>query len=233
MGENEQGGMLRTVVVVGIVAMVALIVTLGVVGLKNNMSKNTDSAVGAVVTTKLPYEVGNPNISYQEYTPGSNSWADNWGYNVFVFPAVGDIPTGSWRDVKIVASSDTKITVVFDINNEFKSDKYVGNDNDDLSKRSVDVYSAADGSLIKHMAGADMGMNTSNVKFTMAANTKYIFRIKYFNNSGKTLIEMGEAVPNGPDRRFPYLRTSSTNGEAYKFNVESFEAATYEDKYNK
>ena len=34
MGENEQGGMLRTVVVVGIVAMIALIVTLGVVGLK-------------------------------------------------------------------------------------------------------------------------------------------------------------------------------------------------------
>lgn len=48
MGENEQGGMLRTVVVVGIVAMVALIVTLGVVGLKNNMTKNTDRAVSAV-----------------------------------------------------------------------------------------------------------------------------------------------------------------------------------------
>lgn len=153
---------------------------------------------------------------------------------MFVFPAVGNIPTGSWRDVKIVVSSGTKITVVFDINNQFKSDKYVGNDNDDVSKRSVDVYSAADGSLIKHMAGADMGMNTSNVKFTMAANTKYIFRIKYFNNSGKTLIEMGEAVPNGyRGWQFTTINTSSTNGEAYKFNVKSFEAATYEDKYNK
>lgn len=44
MGENEQGGMLRTVVVVGIVAMVALIITLGVVGLKGSMLKNTNEA---------------------------------------------------------------------------------------------------------------------------------------------------------------------------------------------
>lgn len=43
MGENEQGGMLRTVVVVGLVAMVALIVTLGVVGLKNNMNNTISS----------------------------------------------------------------------------------------------------------------------------------------------------------------------------------------------
>ena len=41
MGENEQGGMLRTVVVVGLVAMVALIITLGVVGLKSSLRTNT------------------------------------------------------------------------------------------------------------------------------------------------------------------------------------------------
>ena len=41
MGENEQGGMLRTVVVIGIIAMVALVVTLGVVGLKSSLRTNT------------------------------------------------------------------------------------------------------------------------------------------------------------------------------------------------
>lgn len=45
MGENEQGGMLRTVVVVGLVAMVALIITLGVVGLKTMAKQNRDAAV--------------------------------------------------------------------------------------------------------------------------------------------------------------------------------------------
>ena len=49
MGENEQGGMLRTVVVVGLVAMVALIVTLGVVGLKNNMTNTVSSTTGRVL----------------------------------------------------------------------------------------------------------------------------------------------------------------------------------------
>lgn len=48
MGENEQGGMLRTVVVIGIVAMVALIITLGVVGLKNNVTKNQTNALQTV-----------------------------------------------------------------------------------------------------------------------------------------------------------------------------------------
>ena len=48
MGENEQGGMLRTVVVIGIIAMVALIITLGVVGLKNNMTINQTNALQTV-----------------------------------------------------------------------------------------------------------------------------------------------------------------------------------------
>jgi len=48
MGENEQGGMLRTVVVIGIIAMVALIITLGVVGLKDNMTKNQTNALQTV-----------------------------------------------------------------------------------------------------------------------------------------------------------------------------------------
>ena len=47
MGENEQGGMLRTVVVVGLVAMVALIITLGVVGMKASLRSNTLMAVDA------------------------------------------------------------------------------------------------------------------------------------------------------------------------------------------
>ena len=53
MGENEQGGMLRTVVVIGIIAMVALIITLGVVGLKDNMKKNIDEAIPATMRLSL------------------------------------------------------------------------------------------------------------------------------------------------------------------------------------
>lgn len=48
MGENEQGGMLRNVVVVGLVAMIALIVTLAVVGLKGNMLAGTSNATDSI-----------------------------------------------------------------------------------------------------------------------------------------------------------------------------------------
>lgn len=48
MGENEQGGMLRTVVVIGLVAMIAAVVIFAVVGLKNNMVNNQTTALQTV-----------------------------------------------------------------------------------------------------------------------------------------------------------------------------------------
>lgn len=47
MGENEQGGMLRTIVVIGLVAIIAILVTVGVVGLKSSLRTNTLVAVDA------------------------------------------------------------------------------------------------------------------------------------------------------------------------------------------
>lgn len=41
MGEREQGGMLRTVVVIGLVAIIAIVITVGVVGLKSSLRTNT------------------------------------------------------------------------------------------------------------------------------------------------------------------------------------------------
>ncbi len=41
MGENEQGGMLRTVVVVGLIAIIAIVMIVGVVGLKSSLRTNT------------------------------------------------------------------------------------------------------------------------------------------------------------------------------------------------
>ncbi len=44
MGENEQGGMLRVVVVVGLVAIIAAVVIAAVLLLKQNMSDTTKTA---------------------------------------------------------------------------------------------------------------------------------------------------------------------------------------------
>ena len=66
MGENEQGGMLRTVVVVGLVALIAVVITIGVIGMKASMTKNTDSAVSAIAKEN-GQQVGGRNllINYQ------------------------------------------------------------------------------------------------------------------------------------------------------------------------
>lgn len=48
MGENEQGGMLRTVVVIGLVALIAAVVIGVVVGLKNNMVKSQTNTLQTV-----------------------------------------------------------------------------------------------------------------------------------------------------------------------------------------
>jgi len=47
MGENEQGGMLRTVVVIGLVAIIAIVMIVGVVGLKSSLRTNTLMATDA------------------------------------------------------------------------------------------------------------------------------------------------------------------------------------------
>lgn len=41
MGEKEQGGMLRTVVVIGLIAIIAIVMIVGVVGLKSSLRTNT------------------------------------------------------------------------------------------------------------------------------------------------------------------------------------------------
>lgn len=41
MGENEQGGMLRTVTVIGLIAIIAMVVIMAVVGMKGSLRTNT------------------------------------------------------------------------------------------------------------------------------------------------------------------------------------------------
>lgn len=48
MGENEQGGMLRVVVVVGLVALIAAVVTALVITLKNKMKATSTGATDDV-----------------------------------------------------------------------------------------------------------------------------------------------------------------------------------------
>ena len=73
MGENEQGGMLRTVVVVGLVALIAAVIIGGVVGMKASMTKNTDVAVSTASMNQVSdSEFMNPISATGAST--NNSW---------------------------------------------------------------------------------------------------------------------------------------------------------------
>ena len=73
MGENEQGGMLRTVVVVGLVALIAAAITMGVVGMKASMLKNTNEAAvpSQIIDSTSRFILEDP--TYEKYVSINNN----------------------------------------------------------------------------------------------------------------------------------------------------------------
>ena len=230
MGENEQGGMLRTVVVVGLVAMVALIITLGVVGLKNNMTRNTDRAVGTVVTTPIPFGTPDKNVSYNVYGV-SDQVNSFWGNHLDLFPQIGSIPNNSWREVHIQIRSDKRIWFKIDVNNSGSTfvmkDGYIVNDNDVTSSRTMKLYKEGD-TVPSASAYGDLAKPVY-----IEPDTNYTIVVKYLNKSGYTFVEPDPASPNiNMSAYYSILYTGNDDKSEYKLNIKSFEAATYDDKYN-
>lgn len=233
MGENEQGGMLRTVVVIGIIAMVALIVTLGVVGLKNSMTKNTDKAVGAVVTTPIPFGASDKEVPYNVYGV-SDQVNSFWGNHLDYFPQIGSIPNNSWREVHIQIRSDKRIWFKIDVSNsgstlrKADSNGSIINDNDVTASRTMHLYK--DGDAVASASGyGDLAKPVY-----IDANTNYTIVVKYVNKSGFTFVEPSQ-LPSGTNKSIYYsaLFTGNDDKSEYKLTIKSFEAATYDDKYNK
>ena len=209
MGENEQGGMLRTVVVVGLVALIAAVIIGSVVGLKASMTKNTNSAVGTVVTTKAPY-YGN-DISFTKYTPIQYPW-DGPRYRL---PYIGDIPANNWRDIMIkLTPKTTDVVVAIDINDYLTPD---GNgDNDNTSKRMVEIRNADTNELISKNADAKL-----------KAGTTYNISIRCFNNTNHVLYDS-----KNENSRTAIAITAADGHSPISVTVDSIEAATYDDIYS-
>jgi len=211
MGENEQSGMLRSVVVIGIIAMIATVIIVAVVGLKSTMTKNTDTAVGTVVTVKSPY-YGN-DISFTQYTSGQNAWLGPR----YRLPYIGDLPSNNWRDIMIkVTPVKTDISLTVDINNYLTQDgDGSNNDNDDISKRIVEIRNSATNELLSRNQGAEL-----------KAGTTYDISIRYFNNKKQVIYDA-----KNQDFRTALAMTASDGKSPISVTVTSIEAATYDDAY--
>lgn len=208
MGENEQGGMLRTVVVIGLVALIAAVITLGIIGLKSNMTKNTDNAVGTVVTTKKPYY--SKDINFKDYTPSEYAW-DGPRYRL---PYIGDVPPNNWRDIMIkLTVHDNDVFINYDVNNYLTNSGT--NDNDDASKRFFEIRNASTNEVV-----------VKNATGKLNAGSSYIVTLRYFNNKDEVLRDSHNA-----GSRTSLNMTATDSHSPISVKVDSVEAATYDDKY--
>jgi len=181
-----------------------------VVGLKSNMSKNTDKAVGTVVTTKSPYY--GKDISFTNYTPTQNAWLGPR----YRLPYIGDIPANNWRDIMIkLTPKTTDVSATIDINNYLTQDSVGNNDNDDASKRTFEIRNVATNEIISKDTGGEL-----------KAGTTYSISIRYFNNTSHVIYDSKHE-----DRRTAIVITASDGHSPVSVTINSVEAATYNDKY--
>ena len=91
MGENEQGGMLRTVVVAGLVALIAAVIIGGVVGMKASMTKNTAAAVELTTNPDYGKNLLAPAERNITFSAGTNQ--SHWTYN-YMYQRVAPLDPG-------------------------------------------------------------------------------------------------------------------------------------------
>ena len=218
MGENEQGGMLRTVVVVGLVALIAAVITMGVIGLKGNMTKNSDTAMYNVDKAGKPYQFNsnNGNVSFNSYQVGS------WNGSSYRIPVESNIKPDYWREVHMQLTPAQDSTVQVDINNydlDNPSVTTASNDNDVISERVVSLY---EGTTLVSNKGDGNSSRVGNMK----AGHTYQLLIKYHNGTDRTLYDVDPNISSGT-KGMTRLVLGTPDGSAGQVKVDDVEAATY------
>lgn len=213
MGENEQGGMLRTVVVIGLVALIAAVVIFAITGLKGDMRKNSDTAVYNVDKAGKPYQFPNDgNIQFDKYS------TTYWNGPYYKIPVYDNIKPDYWRELHATITPETDATMQVDINayDLDNPNPKSGNDADDINKREVKMYE--NGTLVQ-----DMGWG--HTKANLKAGHTYQLLVKYHNNSPRTIYDDDSKQHTGANPTHFYIGTP--DGSARKVKVTDLEAATY------
>lgn len=220
MGENEQGGMLRTVVIVGLVALIVAVIIGGIVGMKASMTKNTATAVDNVEKVPKPFDnINGGNVSVPAY---AFKGIEDDLFNGVPFPIqIRDkIPSGYWRQTSIEITPAQDSTIQVDVNN-YDSDnpKWDGqNDNDEWGERDFKVYEN------DKMAG-NLGWGVTPVR--MKAGHTYKMVLKYHNTSDFTLYDANNNDSDWLKAGLTYIFLGTMDGSAGKYTVSNSEYATY------
>lgn len=209
MGENEQGGMLRTVIVVGLVALIAAVVIFAITGLKGDMRKNSDTAIYNVDKVGKPYPFENDgNIQFDKHP------VKDWNGPYYDIPVTENIKPGYWRELHATITPGTDVTMQVDINSYDldNPDRQSGNDADNSSQREVKMFE--NGNLVQNMG---WGYTKANLQ----AGHTYQLLVKYHNTTPRTIYDV---KPGDMPTRFII---GTPDGSAGKVKVTDLEAATY------
>lgn len=220
MGENEQGGMLRVVTVLGLIAIIAAVVIFAVTGLKGKASNNRDAALYAI--QKVPKSFDNlngGNVSISSY-PFNGIKDGQWNGVFFPIQVNDKIPPGYWRKISIGIKPEQDSTVQVDVNNyDLDNPKWDHrNDNDEWGERDFKLYENV------KLVGS-LGWGKTPVR--MQAGHSYELVLKYHNTSKYTLYDTMNKETDWLRNGISDLMLGTTDGSAGKYNISDSEYATY------
>lgn len=220
MGENEQGGMLRTVVIVGLVALIAAVIIGGIVGMKASMTKNTATAVDNVEKVPKPFDnINGGNVSVPAYA--FKGIKDGQGNGVYFPIQIRDkIAPGYWREISIGIKPEQDSTVQVDINNyDLDNPNWDHqNDNDNWGQRDFKLYE--NGTMVSNLG---KGFTTARMK----ANHTYKLVLKYHNTSNFTIYDAMNNDSDWVKAGLSHILLGTMDGSAGKYNIFDSEYATY------
>lgn len=215
MGEKEQGGMLRNVVILGLIALISAVVIGVVVGLNHKMNVLGTNTVNAVDRTGKAYNTGLEETKHFDKYDDISGWGGKW----LNLPRVGEIAPKQWREYRFDLKVSVKTPISFDIN-AYPLNQYAGtnNDWDDVSKRSIVATNTSTGQSFDILkAGGNMQ------RFEAEPNVVYHFDVKYYNDKSYTLSDVDAGG------RSSSALSVATQGQAFQIQVTNLEAATYSD----
>ena len=219
MGEKEQGGMLRNVVILGLIALISAVVIVIVVGLNHKMNVVGTNTVNAVDRTGKEYNTGLEEMKHFDKYNNISGWGGKWLY----MPKVGNIEPKQWREYRFDLKVPVKTAITFDIN-AYPVDKTgltipssnSWSDSDDWSKRSIVATNTSNGHSF------DILKNGGSMQhFEAEPNVVYHFDVKYYNNKSYTLKDVDGGASSA--------LSVATQGQAFQIQVTNLEAATYGD----
>lgn len=227
MGEKEQGGMLRNVVVLGLIALIAAVITVLVMGLNHKLSVSGYNAANDVDKQVKEYHIkDNGEIDFKQLGSSSGVW--NSGF-LYYLPDTGNLKAEHWSELRYkVKTSVSGVTMSVDVNwydQDFAAnDKTVTwtagnvNDRDELDKRFIGIYDE-NGELIK-MLDTIHGKGES---ITLEPNKLYQVVVKSYNNTNHTLYSKADLKHN------TNVRLGGPDDAQHHIKMTDFEVAQYTD----